>query len=234
MKESVLTDRAGRRSAPPAVVECAERISAYFTTVFEEISILQERLTAVVARTDVTAADVTDVALPLTEAMLARHPLYGGGFVAAPGFLADHHLYLAWWQGDDQQLLAKRAAPGSGDLFDYSRMEWYRTPVSTGRGHITGPFVDYVCSDEYILTATAPVMVGDAPAGVVGADTLLETFESLMLPAVSAADAILVNHYRRVVISADPRIPAGRLIDTDEYAVEVPCGELPLSVLAGP
>lgn len=233
MEESVLTQQASSASAPAAITECADHVTAYFTTVFDEIAVLQDRLTDLVAGADITAADVTDVALPLTEAMLSRHPLYGGGFVAAPGFLADHHLYLAWWQGDDQRLLAKRAAPGSGDLFDYSRMEWYRTPVSTGRGHVTGPFVDYVCSDEYILTATAPVMVGDTPAGVVGADTLLETFESLMLPAVRAVDAILVNHYRRVVISADPRIPAGRLIDVDEYAVEAPCGNLPLTILAG-
>lgn len=233
MKESALAQQSRAASATPAITACVEQITTYFSTVFDEIAVLQERLTELVAGAAVTAADVTDVALPLTESMLARHPLYGGGFVAAPGFLADHHLYLAWWQGDDQQLLAKRAAPGSGDLFDYSRMEWYRTPMSTGRGHITGPFVDYVCSDEYILTATAPVMVGDVPAGVVGADTLLETFESLMLPAVRTADATLVNHYRRVVISADPRVPAGRLVDVDEYDVEVPCGDLPLTVLAG-
>lgn len=211
---------------------CAEQVTAYFTGVFDEVAQLQEQLAAVCAVEGVGAADVTEVALPLTRDMLARHPLYGGGFVAAPGFLADRHLYLGWWQGDDQALLAQRAAPSTGDPFDYSRMEWYRTPVATGRRHITGPFVDYVCCDEYILTATAPVVINGRAAGVVGADTLLETFEALMLPVFRTAGATLVNHYRRVVISADPRIPAGRLIDVERRGIAIPCGDLPLTVLA--
>lgn len=219
-------------TAPAAVAECAERVTAYFTEILGEVDLLRERLTEACTGERPTAADVTEVALPLTREMLARHPLYGGGFVAAPGFLADQHLYLAWWQGDDRQLLAQSAVPSSGDPVDYSRIEWFRVPVATGQVHVTGPFVDYVCSDEYILTATAPVLVDGRPAGVVGADTLLEAFESMMLPAVRAAGATLVNHYRRVVVSADPRIPTGRLVDTADYAVSVPCGDLPLTVLA--
>lgn len=210
---------------------CAEQVSEYFRAVFDEVAVLGERLAEVCAREIVTAAEVNAVALPLTRDMLARHPLYGGGYVAAPGFLADHHLYLAWWQGDDRQLLAQSAVPSSGDPVDYSRLEWYRTPTTTGRSHVTGPFVDYVCSDEYILTATAPLVVDGRVVGVVGADTLLETFEKLMLPGVRAADATLVNHYRRVVVSSDPRVPTGRLVDADAYATAVPCGDLPLAVL---
>lgn len=233
MAKTVLAQESGGEVATTAAA-CAEQVTAYFTGVFDEVERLQERLAAVCAVAGVGADDVTRVALPLTRDMLARHPLYGGGFVAAPGFLADRHLYLGWWQGDDQQLLAQRAAPSTGDPFDYSRMEWYRTPVATGRRHVTGPFVDYVCCDEYILTATAPVLVDGRAAGVVGADTLLETFESLMLPVVRAAGATLVNHFHRVVVSADPRIPAGRLIDADTYGTAVPCGDLPLTVLADP
>jgi hypothetical protein len=207
-------------------------VTAYFEGVFAEVDALRLRLAEVCAGGDVTAATVSEAALPLTRDMLSRLPLYGGGFVAAPGFLSDQHLYLAWWQGDDRQLLAQAAVPSFGDPVDYSRLEWYRGPATTGRRHVTGPYVDFVCCDEYILTATVPVVVDGRTVGVVGADTLLETFESLMLPAVRSAGATLVNGYHRVVVSADPRIPTGRLVDPDDYAVSAPCGDLPLVVLA--
>ncbi|NHA01002.1 hypothetical protein G5V59_16965 [Nocardioides sp. W3-2-3] len=181
-------------------------------------------------RERLAAADVVEAAYPLTRDLLGRLPLFGGGFVAAPGFLADHHLYLAWWQGEEQQLLAQSTVSGSGDPLDYSRFEWFRTPLETGRAHVTGPFVDYVCSDEYMLTTTAPVYVGGEMVGVVGADTLLDTFESLMLGAVREAGATVVNQARRVVLSADPRIPPGRLVEPAEFAGTIPCGDLPLTV----
>lgn len=77
------------------------------------------------------------------------------------------------------------------------------------------------------------MLVHGQAVGVVGADTLLETFESLTLPVVAEAGATLVNHYHRVVVSADPRVPTGRLVDPGDYATAVSCADLPLTVLAG-
>lgn len=217
--------------ASPAAVACAREIEDYFGSVVAELDQLRDGLTEVCARERLSAADLVEAAYPLTREMLGRLPLFGGGFVAAPGFLADHHLYLAWWQGEEQQLLAQSTVSGSGDPLDYSRFEWWRTPLETGRAHVTGPFVDYVCSDEYMLTTTAPVLVEGKVVGVVGADTLLDTFESLMLDAVRAAGATVVNQAHRVVLSADPRVPPGRLVTPGEHGGTIRCGDLPLTVL---
>ncbi|MBM9459972.1 PDC sensor domain-containing protein [Nocardioides sp. zg-536] len=239
---STLVEESGPVRA--AARACAREIEDYFSRVVAELDVLAERLVDVCAGVGTgatgerpTAADIVAVAGPPTRAMLHRLPLFGGGFVAAPGFLADQHLYLAWWQGEEQQLLAQSTVSGSGDPLDYSRLEWFHRPIATGRVHVTGPYVDYVCSDESMLTTTTPVLVAGAAVGVVGADTLLDTFESLMLPAVRAAGATVVNQANRVVLSADPRVPPGRLVAGPAQAGEqpgvVPCRGLPLTVLTG-
>lgn len=230
MRSTVMEGSSG--SASPAALACAREVEDYFTGVIAALDVVRDGLVEVCRREALPAADLVAVAHPLTRSLLSGGlPLFGGGFVAAPGFLADHHLYLAWWQGEEQQLLAQSTVSGSGDPVDYSRVEWYRTPVETGRAHVTGPFVDYVCSDEYMLTTTLPVEVDGRIVGVVGADTLLDTFESLLLGAVREAGATVVNPAFRVVLSADPRVPTGRLVPAERRGELIRCGDLPLSVL---
>lgn len=229
MGSMVIEGASGPASAAAQV--CAREVEAYFNRVIAALDVVREGLVEVCSRETLVAADLVSAAYPITRDLLAGLPLFGGGFVAAPGFLADHHLYLAWWQGEERQLLAQSTVSGSGDPVDYSRVEWYRTPVETGRAHVTGPFVDYVCSDEYMLTTTLPVVVGGRIVGVVGADTLLDTFESLLLGAVREAGATVVNQAFRVVLSADPRVPTGRLVPLEQRGALIRCGDLPLSVL---
>lgn len=215
-----------------ALARCAETVSAFFAGIYDELRVLDARVVEVCASgAPVTAAAVSEAIWEPTREMLGRHPLLGGGFVAATGFLADHRQYLAWWQGDNRHLLAQSVGPWTGDPVDYGRQEWFRVPERTGAPHVAGPYVDYVCSDEYVLTTTAPVTVGGRMAGLVGADTLLEVFESLMLPAARDAGATIVNHHDRVVVSADPRLPAGRLVDRAAYAAAVECPGTPLTVI---
>lgn len=238
MRPTVLnpgTDRqpAGGASTDPAAIDrCAESVAGYFAGIHADLRGLQQCVLDVcAARGPVTADAVSRAALEPTRSMMARHPVLGGGFVAAPGFLADHHLYLAWWQGDNRQLLAQSAGP-TGEPVDYTRLEWFKVPARTGGPHVAGPYVDYVCSDEYLLTATSAVVVDGRFAGVVGADTLLEVFESLMLPAVKGAGATVINDNDRVVVSYDPRVPTGRLVDRAAYSRAVACSGTPFTVVA--
>lgn len=215
-----------------ALARCAATVSSFFAGLYDELRVLEAAVVDVCAAGgSVTAAAVSEAIWEPTREMLGRHPLLGGGFVAATGFLADHRQYLAWWQGDNRHLLAQSVGPWTGDPVDYGRQEWFRVPERTGAPHVAGPYVDYVCSDEYVLTTTAPVIVGDRMAGLVGADILLEVFESLMLPAVRDAGATIVNHHDRVVVSADPRLPAGRLVDRRLSPVSAECAGTPLTVI---
>ena len=196
--------------------------------------------------------DVDAAVEPLTSELLggSDYPLAGGGFVAAHDAVADAPWHMAWWQvrSKENQLLSSLESMGEA----YSRREWFTVPLETGASHVTGPYVDFICTDEYTVTLTSPVSVGGRIVGVVGADVFVESLEEILLPALRRLhpEASLVNRVGRVVVSADPQLAAGRLLVGDwrhaadpgrmelrgpEYAGRLaavhPCGSLPLAVV---
>jgi hypothetical protein len=221
-----LTDAADR---------CAHDVATYFGELFTSLEAIGHHVSrAFAGLSSVTAAALTEVVEPLAFATLAKHPVVGAGFVAHQGWLSDRELYLAWWQGDEKQPLAERGVPLGHHVFDYTRHEWFATPRATGARHVTGPYVDYVCTDEYVLTATVPVHVHGQYAGVAGADTRLETFERLMRePLRDGGDVVLVNSHSRCVVAADPLLRSGQKVDPATYTRVQPLAGLPLRVLAG-
>ena len=221
-------------SGVDAPARCADAVSAYFSALFASLDVIAADVVATFAGAEpVTATLLGNALQPVTGAMLGAHPIVGGGFVAAPGALADRELFLAWWQGEDRTLLAERGVPIGHHVFDYTRHEWFRVPLATGRAHVTGPYVDYVCTDEYVLTATAPVVLAGRMVGVLGADTLLETFEELMSEPLRGGDAVLVNGHDRCVLAADPLLRSGQRVDVAAYASVRALPGLPFRVLGG-
>lgn len=230
---TAVTTSTGPSTEAPA--RCADAVSAYFSGVFRSLTAIATEAEAVFAPGEPVTATVLGQALqPVTGEALGAHPVVGAGFVAAPGALSDRDLFLAWWQGEDRTLLAERGVPIGHHVFDYTRHEWFQVPLTTGRAHVTGPYVDYVCTDEYVLTATAPVVVGGRMVGVVGADTLLETFEGLLAEPLRGGDAVLVNGHDRCVVAADPLLRSGQRVDVASFAVVRPLPDLPFHVLGEP
>jgi len=221
-----------------APARCAAAVTAYFGALFGSLEAIGEQVSS--AFDDgrpVSAATLTETVEPLASATLADHPVVGAGFVARQGWLSDRDLYLAWWQGDEKQLLAERGVPIGHHVFDYTRHEWFETPRATGSRHVTGPYVDYVCTDEYVLTATVPVHAGAEYVGVAGADTRLETFEQLMREPLrdptGAGDVVLVNNHDRCVVAADPLLRSGQKVRPASYRRVQALEDLPFRVLAG-
>jgi len=210
---------------------CVETVETYFHGILDELEAMRTLLVDLFDRGPVDSAVARARIEPNVRRFLSTTDIVGAGYVAARGALSDEALYLAWWQGDDQQLLAESDAPGTGDPLDYTRHPWFRTPERTGQSYVTGPYVDFVCTDEYVMTSTAPVLSRGRMVGVVGADTLVETLEGLLLPAMRSADATLVNDQGRTVVSADPHLATGNLVDLSAYAEVLPCRDLPMSVV---
>lgn len=209
----------------------AARVTGLFEEIFGDIDRVRIRLEALFAAGPTDSAAVLAAVEPDARRLLDRGVALGAGFVAGRDVLTDHTLYLAWWQGDDQQLLGESEAPASGAPFDYTRREWFRTPQETGRRHVTGPYVDYVCTDEYVVTCTAPVVVDGRMLGVVGADVLVETLESLLLRPLAEVGATLVGEHGRTIVSADHRLAAGTILDIAAARDRAGCRDLPLSVV---
>ena len=210
---------------------CVETVETYFQGILDELEAMRTLLVDLFDQGPVDSAVARARIEPNARRFLSTTDIVGAGYVAARGALSDEALYLAWWQGDDQQLLAESDAPGTGDPLDYTRHPWFRTPERTGESYVTGPYVDFVCTDEYVMTSTAPVLSRGRMVGVVGADTLVETLEGLFLPTLRSADATLVNDQGRTVVSADPHLATGNLVDLSAYAEVLPCRDLPMSVV---
>ncbi|MET9954268.1 cache domain-containing protein [Streptomyces sp. NPDC006339] len=147
----------------------------------------------------------------------------GVGFVAAPGLLADVPAWLEWWQrGPDGTVrpLLLDLDPEHSPYSDYTHWDWYALPRETGRRAVAGPYVDYLCSDEYGLTLSAPVHVDGVFVGVAAADVYLRHFEAAVLPVLQElpVPARLVNARGRVAASTDPAHLAGSLVKGPDFA----------------
>jgi len=147
-------------------------------------------------------------------------PLAGAGFVAETGVLRDAPYWLEWWTAnpevglDSCRRLTADTDPASVGFRDYTELPWFVTPRETGLIHVTGPYVDYVCTDQHTLTVTQPVLVGSTFLGVAGVDLLAATVDRLLGAELDGASGVhvVVNTVGRVVASSDPEHVVGDLV----------------------
>jgi len=230
-----------------AARECVDAVDRVFGGVFERIDAWRAFLEAFVDRQDgapgVGGLDDVVESMTVPELSLDGGLVIGAGFVAAPGFLPDAEWHLAWWLGHSNTFgvgsadpsvrrLVAEEDPSSESFRDYTTLEWWRVPTSTGTRHVTGPYVDYLCTDDYTLTLTVPAHHGDRLIGVVGADLYVTEVERALLPRLRGLPAAtLVNASGRVVVSTDPHRPTGSLLrDASE---RVPCATAGLALVLG-
>lgn len=181
---------------------------------------------------------------PLVVPFLAdpSRPVQGAGFVAASGLLEDAGWWLEWFARDSDdrpQRLVTHSEPQAIGFYDYEYLPWYVVPRDTGARHVTGPYVDYLCTEEYTLTFTTPVLVDGRFCGVAGADIAVKNAEQAILPALRAAGAgvAVVNSFGRILSSNSGRHLCGDLLDDVDFT-RIPAshrvGDLPLAVVPLP
>jgi hypothetical protein len=218
-----------------AAQQVASRIASTIDPVFASVDrwrdVLAARLTTGLAEGDEPLARCLDPEVEgLVRADLTRPGglITGAGFVAAPGFLVDAPWHLAWWLGSANTFLSGTGMrrlvavsdPESEQFRDYTTLEWWRVPARTGTRHLTGPYVDYLCTDDYTVTITTPVHVAGELVGVVGVDLYVARLEEVLLSvlAESARKCTLVNASGRIVVSADAHLATGALLRLDGLA----------------
>ena len=209
-------------------IDCVAQVEGHFGPIVTELERVRSEVAALFSAGPVTSTALRTRLESGTLEFLRNPDLVGGGFVVTPGVLSDRRLYLAWWQGEERDFLGAADAPATGEAIDYTRQPWYRTPERTGELTLVGPYVDFVCTDEYVMTATVPVYVEGRMVGVAGADTLVETLETMLLPGLREAGATLVNGQGKAVVSADPQLATGDPLTGARDLV--PCRDLALAV----
>jgi hypothetical protein len=204
-------------------IDAATHVAATVDSVFATIEIWRGALESEFALLGSLRVDDVDplVAAFSVPAVSTATLLTGAGFVATPGAVDDAEWHMAWWLRSPEGSAARRLATvddPAHELFrDYTGQEWWRIPVATGKRHLTGPYVDYVCTDDYTVTATMPVVVAGRMLGVVGADALVDRLERELLPALrdTAQPATVVNASGRVVTSSDAHRAPGSMLRLD-------------------
>lgn len=231
---------------PPlaAVADSAARIVAeYFRDPIRSLEAVAVdaavALRAPVQARTLTVAGLDHLVEPLASRLfdLRDVPVYGAGFIAAMDLLVDARGHLSWWQGADRRRLVLAAQTVNKERIDYSELEWFRVPSETRGTHVAGPYVDYLCSDEYTITIAAPVEVDETFAGVAAFDLLIDAVERQLTPQLDAldVDVTLVNGVGRVVVSTEHRHATGDFIRAvEEGSVRAACPGVALDVIATP
>lgn len=198
-----------------------QRLSGWAGEVGEQLAALSGKVTG-------TAID--KIIRPTVEMLLAGDGSYvaGAGFIANAGLLGPERSYIAWWQGLELERVDALANFSPNSVSRYVKAEWFRIPVETGRPHVTGPYVDFLCTDEYVLTFTHPVFTapGAPVAGIVGVDVTVQSVERAVRAPLRAVgpQATLVNAEGRAIASASPAIEAGDLAAAADGAAVTPVG----------
>ncbi|KQX05424.1 MULTISPECIES: cache domain-containing protein [unclassified Leifsonia] len=225
--------------------QCAAAVSELFSGVFEQLAGWREEVVHLLADAAVpsSSASVDDLVSSrvLPELVRDNPLLVGAGFIAAPGVVAGRAVRFAWWLGplDAGPLFGSTTEPTRLDLTtrshaeylrDVRALEWYATPAETQATHVTGPYVDHLCTCDYILTLTMPVTLGERMLGVVGADIAVRRLERELLPLLLLIDEplALVNADGRVIISTDAVAQPGALVSS--VAERFVCAGTPLAI----
>lgn len=239
----------------------AAAVSTLFSGVFEQLAewrapIEQAIAPGIRAVAAVRPAELDQLVAGLVLPRLTESEplLVGAGFIADGEIVRGRGVHFAWWLGplDDNPVLGSTDEPTRLDLStrgyteylrDFRALEWYRIPATTRHAHVTGPFVDHLCTCDYILTLTMPVHAtlgsderGERMVGVVGADITVRRIEQELLARFLAIDAplALVNADGRVVLSTSPALQVGQLADASAAGAVLECAGTPFRVLVEP
>ena len=201
----------------------ASRIAATFDPVFALIDPWRDALVEQFGVGVPTVSELDRLVHDLVSAELgsATRLVTGAGFVASPGILPDAPWHLAWWlhRAAGIERLQTVDDPDADEFRDYTALEWWRVPAATGARHLTGPYVDYLCTDDYTVTVTTPVVVGTDLVGMAGVDVYVARLEEELLPVLrTGAPSTLVNASARVVSSSVPRLATGALLRREGLA----------------
>ena len=225
-----------------ATVSVRDQIADILTGIFETLMPLKLQTERLFAESAPTAAAVSALD-PLAIAALQREDdlIVGAGYVAAPGAVRDSDYWLQWWSDYNTprtrrpERLVVEVDPHSESFNDYTRLPWYAVPVRTRQRHLAGPYVDYLCTDEYTLTATIPIVVRGQFLGVVGADVYANTLAQVIGPLLRPIGAtgrspFVVNESGRVLVADDASITTGDLVSLADLRLE-PLADLPLALV---
>jgi len=177
---------------------------------FTDLDGLAAKLREVASGGSVDREDLVALRPVIFNILATRRGLVAGsGVIMTPGLLRDAPRWLEWWwttPAGTPEALRINLDPSAPDFFDYTTADWYATPARTLRRWVSGPYVDYVCTNAYTITLATPVRSDDHLVGIAAADVLISSLEPRVLPVLTAIPrpVVLASGDGRVIASNSP------------------------------
>jgi hypothetical protein len=218
-----------RPSSARSAAEVLGDVLDQLENVFGALDTLAQRLDELAAGGRTLYRDDLASLRPTIFDVLAAHRdlVTGTGVIAAPNLLRDAPRWLEWWwtgSAGTPEPLRVNLDPGAPDFYDYTTADWYVTPERTGTRRMAGPYVDFLCTNEYTLTLSTPVRHEGRLLGMAAADVLVSSLERRVLPVLTSIGhpVVLAGADGRVIASNSPHWAPGLRVATDAAAEHKP------------
>ncbi|SLK10425.1 cache domain-containing protein [Arthrobacter sp. P2b] len=229
------------------VVHAADALTAWISGVSAETKELARNVTSLLEeKNPVGKSRISKTGLvgldEVAREFLAKKPYAVGAWIfLSAASVEEGGRSFEWWvrtnSGGMERVDADRT-PGSTRYYDYEKLPFFSTAASTREQALSGPYVDFLGFEEYILSFTAPFSVHGSFMGVAGCDIRIKDLEPLIMPNLLAvpSDAALINASNRVVLGNSGRYLVGERIKPEapgqhRIALDVP--HLGLSLIYG-
>ncbi|GAA1076429.1 hypothetical protein [Tsukamurella spumae] len=214
-----------------------EALADYFTHLDRSLSEFRAAVSRGIggaARAGVPGAAIDKLVRPGAEALLRADELgvVGAGFVSGDRLFGDGRGYIAWWQVVRESRVDAIGDAGFGPADRYARYDWFQAAVANPDDlAVTGPYIDLLCTDDFILTLTRAVVAaepdgGAGPVGVVGLDVTIEGVERRARTALRRLGerSALLRADGRVVAARSPLLLAGDFAEVDAGSERIAVG----------
>tara|TARA_B100000949_G_scaffold162060_1_gene142823 strand:- start:439 stop:1146 length:708 start_codon:yes stop_codon:yes gene_type:complete len=216
--------------APEPHRSALDVLSSWFDAVFADIDRMSSGFRSSLENDAETVADVASTARRRRDELkqfarqfLDGHPRAdGAGLVLARSGDTLRGAIEWWGHGDASEVTRYTFGmdPTSDRFYDYEQLEWFVEPLGSRRHWVTGPYIDYLGIDDYIVSLTSPCIVGGRAIGVAGSDFKMTEFERELLPVLRQFPqrAVLLNPHGTVLVSNSARWTSGDRFDDASFA----------------
>lgn len=216
----------GTRYRNAAHADTPEQVAHRIHKMFNAYAVILHQwdmdVTDAISRSVITKQEFDALSERLTRPFLEQHPeSIGGGLIPSPDFLPDAPWHSSWWiaeHGSHETTTIKplqvSSNPRSASFYDFTQQDWWVGPQQVDGLHITGPYIDYICSKEFALTLSRPFYANQRFAGVLGIDLSSKTVEDLADDQLATLKrpAAVVTGERYVIASTAVQLPCGTFV----------------------
>jgi hypothetical protein len=220
-------------------------LTAWFTDIYVDLTELangvEQTLHGAGRRSSLTTKDLFAVKAAAEEFLDKHRACEGAGVVIQPGIVGAEGA-VEWWiraTDDTTRRLLVTLTPQTAGFYDFETLEWFRNVVDTGRPTLTGPYVDYLGMDKYIITTTVPFRLDEKIIGAAGCDIEIRSLESALMPLLRRIDddAALVTNTGRILLGNSGRFLVGNRVGelpATSRSIDLPVHELGLRLITVP